>query len=583
MKKLPFNGTFGPYAGKDTLSRKLPFADRVGGPKGDRYVGMFYFINLAWKNGRPLHDNAKILKETPEAFHDIHHPAWDTDACYWGEPLFGYYSDNDEWVIRRHAVLLTMADIDFIVFDVTNAIMFADNALTVMKIFNEYLQAGWNVPKVVFYTNSSPVKSIQEVYDTVYAQNLYPDLWFRWEGKPLLIGRPENCSEEIRSFFTFRHSQWPTEKGPSTDAFPWMSFERPQYLFRNGKGEGEVMSVSAAQHPQICFGDSAFYGERKNRGRSYHRAFYTEENDAASGAVNWGYNIAEQWEYAISCDPKIVFVTGWNEWTAHPFLRPECPERPVGFVDTASQEYSRDLEPMKGGHFDLYYMQLIDYVRRFKGCAPWPERREHEINLENGFDQWNDIAPEYYGFPYLEQHRSSVGMTGERYTNNTGRNNFDILKVSRAGDTISFYAKCYDDINLYNFSGKMILLLKVRKYGCDPDEFPSWEGYHFILNHEQIDGATSILYRCLGGWRWEPAATVPFRIDGKEVAAAVPLKELGLSQTDPFELEFKWADNLKETENAEDFYLNGCCAPYGRLNFVYRTSDYEKAGAPVKP
>ena len=27
---------------------------------------------------------------------------------------------------------------------------------------------------------------------------------------------------------------------------------------------------------------------------------------------------------------------------------------------------------MRGGHFDNYYIQLIDYIRRYKGCAPWP-------------------------------------------------------------------------------------------------------------------------------------------------------------------------------------------------------------------
>ena len=566
---MKYDHTFGPYAGKDMLGRKLSLPQQVGKLRNDRYVGLFYFINLSWTGGKPFGDNTKIWNETPEAFWDINDHVWDTEGCYWGEPLFGYYAHDDEWVIRRHAVMLTMANIDFIVFDVTNSSMFAENALTVMRIFNEFYQSGWDVPKVAFYTNSESGKRVQEIYETVYQQQMFPDLWFRWEGKPLIVGRPELCSKEACEFFTFRISQWPTEVTKAVNGFPWMSFERPQNIYFNDSGEKEVMSVSAAQHPQIRFGDSAFYGEEQNRGRSYHRTFYTEQNDLIPSAVNWGYNIAEQWEYAIACDPKIVFVTGWNEWAAHPFLQTQCKDRPVVFVDTASQEFSRDLEPMKNGHFDLYYMQLIEYVRRFKGCALWPAHCEHEIDIAGEFDQWNDIMPEYRGFLNLEIPRKHIGMNGMEYTNEGGKNNFDVMKIACGMENIYFYARCFYDISSLNPSPSMLLFLKVKKDGCDPDDHPSWEGYHFLLNHASIDSKISILYECLGGWRWKPIATVPYKFSGKEFHIAAPRKALQLNEADKFQIEFKWADNLKETETAEDFYLNGCCAPYGRLNFIY--------------
>ena len=28
----------------------------------------------------------------------------------------------------------------------------------------------------------------------------------------------------------------------------------------------------------------------------------------------YGINFQEQWDYALSVDPEIIFVTGWNEW-----------------------------------------------------------------------------------------------------------------------------------------------------------------------------------------------------------------------------------------------------------------------------
>jgi hypothetical protein len=566
-----YNHSFGPYAGKDNLGRKLPLPEKTGVLRTNRYVGMFYFINLSWNDGKPLDDNTKIWNETPEAFKNTKHPVWNTDGCYWGEPLFGYYAHNDEWVIRRHAMMLTMAGVDFILFDVTNLTMHAENALTVMKIFNDFYQSGWDVPKVAFYTNSEPGKRVQEIYETVYKKEMYPDIWFRWENKPFIIGRPEYCSNETCEYFTFRFSQWPTEVTKTRKGFPWMSFERPQLVFFNDKDENEVMSVSVAQHPQLKFGDSAFYGDQQNRGRSFHRSFYVEKNDLSPAAVNWGYNFAEQWEHAIECDSKIVFVTGWNEWAAGPCLRPDCKDRPVTFVDTASQEFSRDIEPMRDGHFDNYYLQLIDYICRYKGSTPWPQQSEQKtINISGDFQQWDGIMPEFQGFPFFEIPRKHTGMKGQEYIDQSGRNVFDIMKIAHDEENLYCYARCFNNITTYNFTPWMLLFIKVVQEGGDPADHPSWEGYHYLLNHEFLDGENSFLYESLGGWRWKPVANVQFRCSGKEFHAAVPLTVLGLSGVKKFDIEFKWADNIKETESVEDFYLSGCSSPYGRPNFIYR-------------
>ena len=63
-------------------------------------------------------DVSKVIAEDPTAATDMDHPAW-TGSAYWGEPLFGYYMTEDEWVIRRHIEMLGFADVDFLVFDTT--------------------------------------------------------------------------------------------------------------------------------------------------------------------------------------------------------------------------------------------------------------------------------------------------------------------------------------------------------------------------------------------------------------------------------------------------------------------------------
>ena len=75
----------------------------------------------------------------------------------------------------------------------------------------------------------------------------------------------------------------------------------------------------------------------------------------------------------------MIFVDGWNEWVAQRFewgkparvgfvgyLKPK--EGDSYFVDTYTQEFSRDAEPMRGGHWDNYYCQLVENIRRYKGA-----------------------------------------------------------------------------------------------------------------------------------------------------------------------------------------------------------------------
>ena len=42
------------------------------------------------------------------------------------------------------------------------------------------------------------------------------------------------------------------------------------------------------------------------------------------------------------------------------------------FVDLYAQEFSRDIEPMRGGYGDNYYWQMVANIRRYKGVRPVP-------------------------------------------------------------------------------------------------------------------------------------------------------------------------------------------------------------------
>lgn len=552
------NLSFGALSAIDALERYLPGVEQTGPVRDNRAVGVFYFLTMgAYPSEDGPNDLSKILKEHPEAKYDYNHPAWGKGALYWGEPLFGYYRLNDRWVLRRHVKLLTMAGVDFIVFDTTNRVTFLNQVLPLLEVFEEYRLEGWNVPKIAYYTNTQSGETINEIYNDIYKKGLYKDLWFYWEGKPFIIGLPDECTEEIRSFFTFRLAQWPTEQ-KKQGGCPWIDFERPQRAWKTEDGENEIVPVAVAQHPNLSFGDGAMYSDPSPRGR----AFRDYKNDKTPEALAYGYNVAEQWERAIELDPKMVFFTGWNEWTAGRIQGEH--DKPVLMVDQADAEYSRDSEPMRGGFFDNYYMQLCDYIRRYKGSpAAYPVQPKRKIAPRGGFEQFND-APVYACMPFGTIGRDEKGIGSSYYKNDSGRNEFAEIRVMHDEEYVAFYAKTKEDIVFNMFTKWMTLFVSVdgRPYQ------PHWHHYHYLVNDIVLDRSATFLQTCLGGFRWGNNTRIPYEFKGNEIAIYLPKKALGLTDA-PFTLSFKWADHTGFNENIEDFYEFGDVAPYGRFNFRY--------------
>jgi hypothetical protein len=558
QRNQPSHGLLG---GKDSLGRTLPQRLEAPAARSNRYVGIFYFLWLGQHGTDGPYDNTQILRQAPEAAHDPNHPLWGPQNAFhfWGEPLYGYYFNDDPWVLRRHMQLLTNAGVDFLVFDTTNAVTYKNVYDVLFPIMEEMLDQGWNVPRFVFYTNTKSGETIRSIYEDVYKPGRFRRLWFAWKGRPLIIGNPDECSEEIRRFFTFRLNQWPNEPY-KTNGFPWIEFVRPQRVFYNDEGEKEIISVSVAQHPSIAMSDTPFYGYGNNWGRNYHDG----ANDDSPGAICHGYNIAEQWEFALKEDPQIVFITGWNEWIA--MRLKGVPERPNLFVDQATREFSRDIEPMKGGYDDNYYLQMIQYIRRFKGLeAPPAASAPKTIRLDGDFAQWLDVTPEYRDFAGDTAPRRHGGYGGVVYEDETGRNDLVRMKVARDQEYVYFYAETAEAITPHTGKNWMLLLI-----GTDDDTLPNWEGYSFVVNRNVISGNETTLERSTGGWNWERVASVSYRVEDNKLHLAIPRKLLGVDDpAKPLRLRFKWADHMQEDGQFMDFYLHGDTAPDGRLFYIY--------------
>ena len=511
--------------GIDALGRETPLPGQCPTPRENRQVGIFYFL-WCGEHGRhaPL-DITKIIAKYPDAGKRF--DVWGDigQMHHWGEPFYGYYYSDDEWVIRKHMKLLMQADVDFLYFDTTNAVIYEKNAKKVMSVLQEYHDEGFKIPRVMFYTNTQSGKTVQKIYDAIYKQNFCPDTWYVFDKKPLIIAIEEECSDECREFFDIKKSQWPNEPD-KVGGWPWMDFVRPQRVFKNEAGEDEVINVSVAQHPQIMFGDSVLYGETANRGRAFHNG----ENDKSEGAIYRGYNFGEQFDRAIETDPPVVLVTGWNEWIAGRWQG--TPERPIRFVDLCNCEYSRDLEMMRGGYFDNYYMQLVSNVRRYKGYGEVPV--------------YGDGGEAYY--PCTDDgafNRDNDGY-GTHYKNDTGRNAITGVTVCKNGEQISFRLDAAGALKGEGEGDFMVLFIKGSKGA-------------FVVS----DGA---LCRLGKDFSRTPLCSVKTRICDKAVSYTLPLSAL----TDDGQLLFKAADSTVRYASVEDFYDKGDVAPLGRLDFIYR-------------
>ena len=526
-----FGRSFGPVSGMDE----------------NKKVGMFYFI---WhgESGKTTFDNTKQLAEDPDTFWDMTKNVG--SFHYWGEPLFGYYLSWDKWVIARHIEMLTSAGVDYLVFDATNSFTYKQAYTAVFKVLQEYKEAGWNVPKTVFYTNSYSMNTMNNLYEQLYSKGLYKELWYCPDGeKPMIIGNPDDQDykgdRSFLDFFDVRLSQWP-DAAYNPDGIPWMEWTYPQPV-HNG-----FMNVAVAQHPQLPF-SASITDRSRNWGRGYN--FETKENVEADSRK--GTNFQSQWDTVLANKDKVdnVFVTGWNEWIA---IKLDLGDGKPWFVDCATEEFSRDIEPMKGGYEDAFYLQLCDNIRRYKGQhdeVRLPDKKTVDINGE--VSQWDGVTSVYNCV--TQQSVKRTGKSVDRRTNyalDAARNNIQQVKIANDADKLYFCIKCENAVTDADKADFMNIYLGIGELALK-----GWNGYEYVLNCG--DGSLSSLDA--QGKRTR-IANIEVKVSGNTVQASVSRSDIAAMEAAG--IYFKVADAVSSTD-IMDTYTYGKSLPMGRLSYYY--------------
>ncbi len=557
------------WVATDALGRTQPTIDEARPVQKDKWVGIFYWTwHVPRGTGGP-NDNTKILATAKDGKVN-----WPENGAphHWGEPELGYYMMTDPFVIRKHASMLIDAGVDVVLFDSTNGNLTWKNEYEALcRVYTQMRKEGNRTPAIGFicpFWDPTPV--LNRVWKELYRPGLWPDLWFRWEGKPFILANKDFVKDpEILDFFTFRRPMPDYWMGPSgPDQWSWLEVF-PQHVFKNSRGEAEQMSVGVAQNalPNTP-GPAPMSHKRGAMGRSWHNG----AKDTREGAVNLGLNFEEQWQRAMAVDPKFIFVTGWNEWIAGRYKKwskytDQDAYYPGGlFVDQYNHEYSRDCEPMAGGHTDNYYYQLASWVRRFKGVQPMPKATgPSRIRVDGGFGDWTDVTPEFRDTIGDVAHRNHKGYGKLVYTNTTGRNDFVIAKAAYDAKNLYFFVQTRDPITPRTDPMWMMLLLDT-----DQDAATGWFGYDYIVNREVTGDTTTTVKRWNNG-AWGPAGTASYRVNGNGLELSVARERVGETGDAPA-FDFHWADNIQAFTTIAELGVNGDSAPNRRWNYRFEVA-----------
>ena len=623
------------WVATDALGRTMPQFSAAGPVKEGqrRVVGIFYITwhrdGLAKVPSPYTADVTKVLEGDPNARLDAKHPLWTGGSFHWGEPEMGYFLSKDEWVIRKDMSMLADAGVDVLVMDVTNAVRYWDEWHVVFPVMQKMRAEGNKVPQFCFWAFNGPaITVVQDLYDQIYKQEKYEDLWFQWDGKPLLLyngtpnrdanrggikhpnphydaaaktdtnhphyGDPDYAEEfyqdytkEVKDFFTLRtmwwgYHKWGGERFIGTEdnwsfgydlAHPAVRAMDPDDLVSRHNGVKEEAAVTPAQHPTSLVG--------KSWSREHGEPELNERDMPVPAYVPWlgktvekpeGYGIyfQERWEEALESDPQFLYINDWNEWTAG----------------------KQDPEEGKTYSFlrrDATYRFIDQYNSEFNRCIH-PMKGGYTDNyymqMAQNIRRYKGIRPipQLRGTqamaidgtftdwePIEVEYRDTIGDTSHRdypgyggLQYKNGSGRNDIVTAKVAVDAENVYFYAETNASLTPHTGSNWMLLLID---ADNDHATGWYGYDLLVNQKVIDDKTTTLmrYDSTAG-AWVEQSQLAYRYAGKTLELAVPRAAAGLTG-DTFTFDFHWSDNPADLNDPISLCLNGDSAPNRRFNY----------------
>ena len=535
-----------------------------------KQVGLFFWLWIGQPYATDIYDATRILA-LPDGLNILTGKdvpvSPNGQAHFWGEPIWQYYNSEDEWVIRKQIQMLTLAGIDFIYFDTTNALIYKNVFMKILSVINEYQEKGWNPPRVVFYTHSRSIRTTESIYRELYEPGHFPTTWYRINGKPMIISytkveddiaeaksrgdnnySPEPLPDEIRNFFHILKPQWPGDP-VFENGFPWVEWIYPQPLHTN------VMNVTVASHPSVPMSFSLTRG-LVNWGRGWN----PDLSKNVSEDVDKGTFFQRQWDHAIKTNPDMISIGGWNEWIAYKQLW----DGEYMMCDAVNKEYSRDIEPMNGGYQDAFYIQMIQNIRRYKGIGRQEQKKtgKKTVNIHGNISQWDNV---YYSLKNIgcdDIGRNNQGAAPTvHYEQQVPENILQEIKVSDDEEYIYFYIRGNKPFAVESGNNVLNILIGTGEPGLR-----DWECYEYIIGRDYTDNMTDI-NRIGKDFSVEATGNADFVSNNDVIQIRIQRKAVGLDKKDRFY--FKIASGVEVSSDIMSYYTSGSVMPMGRLSYMY--------------
>jgi hypothetical protein len=629
------------WVGTDALGRTMPDYPEVGPIKKGhrRVVGIFY---ITWHQDglynlkSPYNaDVTKILSKDPNARLDGNNPAWDPYGSYhWGEPEMGYFLSKDKYVIRHDMSMLADAGVDVVIMDVTNAVEYWSEWEVIFAEMEKMKAEGNKVPKFCFWAFNGPVITVvQNLYDKLYKEKKYKDLWFYWDGKPLLLynGTPnidangqgvqnpnphydaeaktdinnpyynnpeytekfyKDYTNEVKNFFTRRTMWWGYYKwgdkrfvGTEDDwSFGYdLGDEKVKTMNSDDlasmhKGKREESAVTPGQHPASLVGKSwsRANGEPKLNEYDLPRPTYVPWlGKVVEHPEGYGIYFQERWNEAIKADPQFMYINDWNEWTAGKYSpNPDNKEQTTQFMRRDNNYFFVD-------QYNAEFNRSIEpmkggytdnyYMQMAENIRRYKGVRS--IPVSKGFSKIN-INGNFDDWNKVKvEYRDTKGDTFHRDYNGYGGLHY-IDTLGRNDIITSKVAVDNENIYFYVETNEALTPSTGNNWmllfiDADKNSNTGWYGYDFLINKKIQNNNTTTLMRYDS-----------IQHDWVELAnlnyryvgnklVIVVPRNLIGLTKDTFIFDFKWADNPVDLNDPISLCNAGDTAPNRRFNYRF--------------
>ncbi len=574
------------WVATDALGRTMPDFATVGPVKSDqrRVVGIFYITwhsdNLANLKSPYTADVTKVLAADPGARLDPNHPLWTEGSYHWGEPEAGYFLSKDEYVIRKDMSMLADAGVDVLVMDVTNAVRYWDEWDVVFPVMQKMKAEGNKVPQFCFWSFNGPaITVVQDLYDKIYKTEKYKDLWFYWDGKPLLLyngmpsvdangqvtkhpnphydpaaktdvnhphyGDPDYSEEfytdytqEVKDFFTLRtmwwgYYEWAGKRFIGTEdnwSFGYdMGDKRVQAMDVNDlvsthNGVKEEAAVTPAQHPSSLIGKCWTREQGEPELNEYDLPVPTLVpwlGQTVPNPEGYGIYFQQRWDEALQANPQFLYINDWNEWTAGKYS------------PGAGKTFPFMRRQNKYFFVDQYNSEFNRCIHPMKGGYT----DNYYMQMAQNIRRYKGIRPipELSGLNHMQidgefadwqpvevEYRDTVGDTFHRDYKGYGGLHYqndsgrnDIVTCKVGVDEDQVYFYAETNDELTPHTDNNWMLLLID---ADQNHDTGWFGYDYLVNKRVIDANTTTLMRydpSKAENPWVEQAELPLRYAGK--------------------------------------------------------------------